>query len=661
MAKIRVKNGVLTIPEGTNEIGDMAFLGRNKLVSVFIPDSVCEIGSCAFARCKNLTSISFPKSLSIVKASAFMSCKSLETVTIASENLYINNTAFDDCPSIKTIYVPKYTSSFYMKMLNPSLHKFIVEQDLDIKSANDNHFFIDMDFDDTDFDDVDVRNNIEQFLSSRGCSVLKDALCGTDVILAHHENVYLCSFVLGTENIDNIVKFETEKLSFIGNKFKDVIIDTLDEIDVEVTKVIVVRNAGLSDEMHEYAMSSDVRLCPYDKNAIEYNFQLMDENDCLDDDSYEAFKNYIETVITYLKTNIPENAGNRPRPNATVRNNTINGRWFSSPRALAEEVKKSVKGQDDVIDSISIPFFQHVESMRNKQTCSVKNSFIIAGNTGTGKSETLRRFAELCNVPIIRINISECTAYGWKGQSISDFISYYINDESDIEKLKYAVIVFNEFDKITHYNARITSTSGTDGDRDMQRDLLKFYDKGYELMIDKSSGFSCGEKYRIPTENMLLCFDGAFSGIEKIIEKRLDLNPKVGYGTASSQNDNINLMSQLTMEDLEIWGYLPELLGRIGSCYVMNPMTKELAYEIITGASDNILEAHRQQCLQYGIDVEFSDEVLWHISEETVKAKQGFRAAKTILSGMMEKIYFDCDKYSGQKFKIDMNYVSNTK
>ena len=115
------------------------------------------------------------------------------------------------------------------------------------------------------------------------------------------------------------------------------------------------------------------------------------------------------------------------------------------------------------------------------------------------------------------------------------------------------------------------------------------------------------------------------------------------------------------MEDLEKWGYQPELLGRIGSCYVMNPMTKELVYEIISSASDNILDAHIQQCKQLGLDIEFSDDVLWYIAEETLKSRFGFRSVKTILSDMMKKIYFDCDKYRGKKLKINMEFIKSQK
>ncbi len=329
---------------------------------------------------------------------------------------------------------------------------------------------------------------------------------------------------------------------------------------------------------------------------------------------------------------------------------------FLSPRALAEEVKKYVKGQDEVIDSVAVPFFQHMESMRKKQTCSVKTSFIIAGKTGTGKSEILRRFAEICGVPIIRINVSDCNPTSWKGMHISDYIGIHINSYLDVEEFKYAVLIFNEFDKITHFDTLRVASSGSDWDLDMQRDFLKFYDKGYELVIEKPTG----ERYQIPTDNMLLCYDGAFSGIEKIIKKRLNLQSKIGFGMASSQND-FDYMSELKMEDLEKWGYQPELLGRIGSCYVMNPMTKELVYEIISSASDNILDAHIQQCKQLGLDIEFCDDVLWYIAEETLKSRFGFRSVKTILSDMMKKIYFDCDKYRGKKLKINMEFIKSQK
>ena len=303
-------------------------------------------------------------------------------------------------------------------------------------------------------------------------------------------------------------------------------------------------------------------------------------------EAYMACTDYMQAVANYIdKITICED----DEKEIEFHSESMGILKYSSPRALAHEVNKFVKGKDEVVYSVAIPFFQHIESMRNNTTYETKNSFIIIGNTGTGKSEILRRYAQLCDVPIIRINMADCVPSSWKEQHIQDHISFYIDSRTDLEKLRYAALVFNEFDKITHYNTVATSSTGTDWDMDMQRELLRFYDKGYELLIERPTSNGTLETYRLPTDNFLLCFDGAFSGIDKIIEKRIGKTSRIGYSSQQEEQEQSGDFSKLKAKDLGEWGYMPELLERIGSFYVMNPMSENLMVAVLTTASENIL------------------------------------------------------------------------
>lgn len=341
---------------------------------------------------------------------------------------------------------------------------------------------------------------------------------------------------------------------------------------------------------------------------------------------------------------------------------TVKPRHFKSPREMADEVKKYVIGQDSAIERVATPFFLHVESRQTRTTCyDIKTPFILIGNTGTGKTEILRRFGEISNVPIIHINTADCVPNTWKGTRISDLIGYYINDISDLEKMKYAVLVFNEFDKITHYNQRLVGTNGSDCDFDMQREFLKFFDKGYELVIEKQKNFET-KTFHLPTDNLLLCFDGAFSGMEKIIENRLKLNSgSIGFikqgKTRTKKDISSYLMQQITAEDLKVWGYLPELLDRINTFITMNPMTEELVYQVLTRGSDNICKAHQLQCSKYGIKLEFTEEAYRKIAKMVVESGFGLRSVRRIFSDLMSDIYYNLDKYKNETVTVDEKFI----
>jgi len=339
-------------------------------------------------------------------------------------------------------------------------------------------------------------------------------------------------------------------------------------------------------------------------------------------------------------------------------------RIIDSPRALANNLKQHIKGQDEIIENISIPFYQHIESKRLGTSCKVKTPFLLVGKTGSGKSEMLKLFGEIANeaanIPVIRINSSDCTPNSWRGKHIVDIIGEHINDDSDIEKLKYAIIIFHEIDKITHYNSQnLIGEYSSDKDIDMQRDIMRLFEKNHNLVIDNEIG-AFTLKQELEADNFLIVFEGAFAGIEKIIANRLNVNNRIGFSTESSPNKmNVdhNLLKQLDYPDLERWGYLPELLGRIGNVHVLNPLTEDIVYEIMTTATDNILEYHKEECKGQGFNLEFTEGALRKIAKTVVKSDLGVRSLKSVLDKLMSDVYYNCDNYRNTTLTIDENFI----
>lgn len=500
---------------------------------------------------------------------------------------------------------------------------------------------------------------IQGYLKKKKYNVVPVLSYGINMVMIPDEILCLYIILGNTNDIDKEISKGVDRICQLRDRLIDIIVDTLDDIEITISMYLFTENNHtISSQSQRFLSLKGVELVEFSVpnatlNELFPKYKIGRE----EIENYEAYTEYMQTVAKYIDGDCAPIA-NEEKENMTIstHHQTFN---YSSPRALADEVKKFVKGQNEVIENVAIPFFQHVESMRNETSCEIKNSFIIIGNTGTGKSEILRRFAQLCDVPIIRINMADCTPSSWKGQHIQDHIGFYLNSEDDLNKLKYAVLVFNEFDKITHYNSIPVSSKGTDWDMDMQREMLRFYDKGYELLIERPTPRGTIETYHLPTDNFLLCYDGAFSGIDKIIEKRIGNANRVGFATLNNNRDLITDISQLKAEDLEKWGYIPELLGRIGSFFVMNPMTEDLMVEILSSASENIIDAHVNQCAQYGIKLKIEKDAIRHIARKAMEMKLGFRAVKSILGDLMKPIYFDCDKYKGKDILVDWNFIKD--
>lgn len=337
---------------------------------------------------------------------------------------------------------------------------------------------------------------------------------------------------------------------------------------------------------------------------------------------------------------------------------------INSAKELADYVKQYIKGQDLAIEQLSVPFFQHLDSKRNHYTCRIKTPVLLMGPTGVGKSEVLRIFGKVCDCPVVRINTRKVTPNGWTGKSISDIIAKQLSDTVTIKDLEYAIIVFHEFDKITHYGRTIVGTHGTDGDADMMGDIMSLVETDDCIYLD--CGFDNHKMdtkcYKLPVDNLLILFDGAFQGIESIIKKRLNIGSSIGFSSmAHNKYEGVNLQSLVTDEDLLEWGYTPELIGRIGNTIVMNPLSTEDIYQIMKSAKDSVIQFHREQCQRSNIDLHFTDDALYYIATEAQKSGLGFRIVKTILAKTLRRLYYDFPPKSSREKKrtieISKDYV----
>lgn len=332
--------------------------------------------------------------------------------------------------------------------------------------------------------------------------------------------------------------------------------------------------------------------------------------------------------------------------------------FVKNAKEMATYVKQYIKGQDEAIDKLAVPFFLHLDSKRKQYTSRIKTPVLVMGPTGVGKSEMFRVFGKICDCPVVRINSSEIVPSAWKGLHIGDILAREMNNQVTIKDLEYAIIVFHEFDKLTHYGQKIVGNNGTDMDTDMMRDIMRLFETDHSLHFE--NGFDTHNmsvrSYRLPVDNLLIVFDGAFSNIDEIIKKRLNIGRSIGYSQVQSNKyDGVNLQQFVTTEDLIQYGYIPELLGRIGECVVMNPLTTEVIYEIMVSAKDNILQSHVEICSKNNVDLRFEEDAIWYIAAEAYKSGLGFRNVKTLLSKALNRLYYDMPKGTSPKKKIMIN------
>lgn len=328
---------------------------------------------------------------------------------------------------------------------------------------------------------------------------------------------------------------------------------------------------------------------------------------------------------------------------------------FFSAQDMADYIRKTIKGQDDAIDQLAVPFFLHYAQTMINCVCPSNKSVMLIGPTGCGKTELVTLLAEVTGFPLIVINSSECTANGWRGASISDVIANQAKKYKP-DELARAILYIDEIDKITHHGC---NQQTDDLSFDMQREIMNLTDSRNPVRLNMGVDKSFNQSFmELPVDKMLIIFSGAFVGMDKIIDKRLNIASKVGFSTKSADSENHS--RKATPQDLVNWGFLSELVGRIGPIVTLKSLDKNVLYEIVTESKKSILNALASYSKNaFNTTLRFTEGALRMICAQAETDGLGFRGVQTLLSACMSKAYYD--KYilnpSNLPIEIDENFI----
>jgi ATP-dependent Clp protease ATP-binding subunit ClpX len=307
---------------------------------------------------------------------------------------------------------------------------------------------------------------------------------------------------------------------------------------------------------------------------------------------------------------------------------------YHSPREMADEVKKYVVGQDEAIEQMAVIIYQHYLWVKTGKPNMVKSCAVLIGETGVGKTEILRRYAEIIDCPFIRINSAEFVPNGWKGNTLSAVIGSYLNKYTERE-LEKAIIMFSEIDKIVHHKTSERSDKSADYDMDVSREIMKFADEDTTMQI--SGEFS---SHSIRVSGIQILLDGAFYGLSDIIKRRVNKKEKELYQKSNKHEEDNYYLPQVCSQDLLDYGFPPELLSRIGMYIVLNKPDATFIKNVLTYAKDNVLERHIAFCKDHGIELSFSDDAIMAICQICANSMLGVRYANTIVTEILNTVYY---------------------
>ena len=297
----------------------------------------------------------------------------------------------------------------------------------------------------------------------------------------------------------------------------------------------------------------------------------------------------------------------------------------------------------------------------------IKNNIIMIGPTGVGKTYLIKLIAKKLGVPFVKGDATKFSETGYVGGDVEDLVRdlvYEAND--DIELAQYGIVYIDEIDKIASSNNLIGPDVSRTG---VQRALLKpMEETEVDLRVahDPISQLQAIESFRrtgkkekrtINTKNILFIVSGAFNGLDKIIQKRVQ-EQRMGFGAPlKSKKPTQKLLNQVRAEDLITYGFESEFIGRLPMTVVLEELSQDDLYQILKNPNNPIVRSKKRDFKSYGIDILFEDEALHLLAQRAYQEKTGARGLVSVVEKALIKFEKKLPSSSIQQFLVTPEVV----